>query len=136
MVVQALARRCRSQRKHTPTDKTSDDTPAYETIVHRLFAEVHNRGDAAAAQEIFGSPRTLQQLRRCLALVRRATPVCRFTVDEIIHLGDKVITRWTANLLLAGRPMQASGLAVFRFLDGKIVSMWQNWDELRILVAA
>jgi predicted ester cyclase len=136
MFAQAVSQRCRSARKAEVNDDAADDRAPHETIVRRLFDEVHNQKNTAAAHEIFGSQRALKHLRHCLALVRTAAPVCWFTVDEIIELGDKAITRWTANLLLAGRPVQASGLAVFRFLDGKIVGVWQNWDELRILVAA
>lgn len=105
-----------------------------EDIVRRLFRELHNRGDERVAHEVIAS-RLVQRLKTCLLRLRSASPACHFTVDEIISLGDKVITRWTANVLLAGRPVQASGLSVFRLLNGHIVGLWQNWDELRSVLA-
>ena len=106
-----------------------------EDIVRRLFREMHNRGDERVAHEVIASPRLVQRLKTCLLRLRSASPACHFTVDEIISLGDKVITRWTANVLLAGRPVQASGLSVFRLFNGRIVGLWQNWDELRAVLA-
>ena len=78
-------------------------------------------------------------LKKTMAMYREAFPDVRFTIEDQIAEGDKVVTRWTATGTHQGELMGApatgktstiSGIGIDRFEDGKIVEAWNSWDTL------
>lgn len=105
-----------------------------ETVVRRLFRELHNRGDASVVDEVFATPALGQQLKQLLGRIHSACSDHYFAIDELILSGDKVVACWTAEVVMAGKALQASGLSIYRLYKGKIVQAWHQWDELRLCV--
>src|SRR5258707_12761741 len=77
-----------------------------------------------------------------LPMFTAAFPDMRMSVDDLVAEGDRVVTRWsftgTQNGELMGIPptgksVAASGITIQRFVDGKIVEGWTNFDLLGLL---
>lgn len=137
------------------THRTETENKA---IVRRMFEELWNRGNLDVADELFAptyrghdptdpNPRTREahgpaDVRRFVGMVRAAVPDIRFTVDDVIAEGDKVIARWTTEGTLVGDlpgvpggggRATVSGILIYRIVDGKIAEGWQNWDTVGML---
>ena len=66
----------------------------------------------------------------------------QIAVEDQIAEGDKVATRWRAHathsgtlmgIPTTGKPVAVTGCNVTRFVDGKIVESWFNFDMLTLL---
>ena len=66
----------------------------------------------------------------------------RWTVDEIVSAGDRVVARWTgtgthiAELMgvpATNRPISVEAISIFRIADGRIAEEWTVWDALGLL---
>jgi predicted ester cyclase len=57
------------------------------------------------------------------------------TLDDVIAEGDKVASRWTADLTDAatGIGVMTTGMEIIRVADGQIVEWWWSKDYLRML---
>jgi steroid delta-isomerase-like uncharacterized protein len=73
---------------------------------------------------------------------RSAFPDLAVNVDLMIAEGDLVAVRWTARgtntgtgngIPATGRPVQVTGTAIFRFVDGKIAEEWTSANTLSLL---
>lgn len=73
---------------------------------------------------------------------RQAFPDLRVTVDHVIADGDKVAVRWTARgtntgdgngIRATGKAVETSGIALFRFEDGKVAEEWVSADTLGLM---
>ena len=71
-----------------------------------------------------------------------AFPDAHHTVDDLIAEGDRVVLRTTARATHRGdfegiartdRPVEFTGLVVYRIRDGKIVESWGEIDFLRLI---
>jgi steroid delta-isomerase-like uncharacterized protein len=123
-------------------------------LARRAFDEIWNTGNVDAADELFSpdyvnhdptipevppGPEGVKQLAR---MYRRAFPDLRFTIDEMLATGDKVITRWTGQgthrgplrgLPPTGRRVRVTGISIHRIAGGRIVETWLNWDTLGLM---
>jgi steroid delta-isomerase-like uncharacterized protein len=95
----------------------------------------HDPYDPYAADGLAG-------MKRTIALNRTAFPDMQLVVEDQIAEGDKVVTRWRAEMThegkLAGLPatgnhVTITGITVDRFQDGMIVEAWRNMDTLALL---
>lgn len=71
-----------------------------------------------------------------------AFPDAHHTVDDLIAEGDRVVLRTTARATHRGdfegiartdRPVEFTGLVVYRIKDGKIAESWGEIDFLRLI---
>jgi predicted ester cyclase len=72
-----------------------------------------------------------------------AFPDLRFTVEDQVAEGDKVVTRWSSEGTHKGELMGiaptgkhaagVTGISIDRYLDGKFVEGWANWDTLGLM---
>jgi steroid delta-isomerase-like uncharacterized protein len=128
-------------------------TEANKTVARRYFEEVRNRGDLGAIDDLFapgfvlrvgGLPdvRGSDGLRQSYGAFRAALPDLRFTVEDVIAEGDRVVVRWSARgthqgpllgVAATGRPVAITGIDVFRIDGGKIAEGWSNFDQLGLL---
>jgi steroid delta-isomerase-like uncharacterized protein len=85
----------------------------------------------------------LAGMKQAVAAYRRAFPDARFTVEDQVAEGDRVVTRWRSRgthlgSLMGetptGRLVACSGMVIERFEDGKVVEAWRNWDALALMV--
>lgn len=62
---------------------------------------------------------------------RTATPDFHVVFDDLIAEGDKVAGRWTVRGTAAtGQPVQTIGIHIYRFVDGKIAEMWNEFHSV------
>jgi steroid delta-isomerase-like uncharacterized protein len=123
-------------------------------VAQRAVDEVWNRGDFAVvadlvARDYVGHASTPadethgpEGYRQFHATLRAAFPDIRFTVEDQIAEGDRVVTRWTARATHSGdfqgipptgRRGRVTGITIDRVAGGKIVECWTNADDLGLL---
>lgn len=73
---------------------------------------------------------------------RTASNNIRYTIEEQLTEGSKVVTRWTAqgthtgDFLGApgsGKQYTITGISIERIEDGKIAETWSNWDLMGLM---
>jgi steroid delta-isomerase-like uncharacterized protein len=123
-------------------------------LSRRSFDEIWNNGNLDVADELFSrdyvnhdaaspeippGPEGVKQLAK---MYRRAFPDLRFTIDEMLATGDKVVTRWTGEgthrgplrgLPATGRRVRVGGISIHRMAGGRIVETWVSWDTLGMM---
>jgi steroid delta-isomerase-like uncharacterized protein len=128
-------------------------TDANRAVAVRVFADIYNNRDFAAASEIYapgfvnhGETRDVG-LAEDLAASRGwcdAFPDLRVTVDKSVAEGDLVTFLWTAEgtntgagdgLHASGRHVKLRGITIWRVADGKLAEEWSQFDEERVLRA-
>lgn len=123
-------------------------------VSRTLVEEVWNRGNFALVDELVSadfrghssSPETdtrgVDGYRTYHGALRAAFPDLRYTIEDQIAEGDRVVTRWTARgthrgdyagIPATGRSGTVSGVTTDRIVDGKSAECWTNLDELGLL---
>jgi steroid delta-isomerase-like uncharacterized protein len=89
-----------------------------------------------------GWPRGPEGSRAVAVTYRTAFPDLKFTVDEQIAEGDRVVTRWTARgthtgplpgMPITGKSAVVTGISIERYAGGKIAESRVNWDFMGML---
>ena len=126
-----------------------------KTISRRFFDEAFGKGNLNVLDEIIAKdqvnsgPGTLPGLptgpegaKQLVTVYRNAFPDIRFTVDEQIAEGDKVVTRWTAHgtnkgellgMPATGKSSTVTGIVVDRIANGKIAESWGIFDQFGMM---
>lgn len=130
-----------------------DDREANRAAIRRLFEEVLNADDDAALGEILsaeyvehdpvpGQAPGPRGVRGRLDLLRAAFPDIRFTLEDTLAQGDRVVARWTMTgthrgpfltVPATGRTVTSSGIDFYRLEGGRIVEHWHEMDLLGLL---
>ncbi len=110
----------------------------FETV-HDLFSpDAVARGQRGGESEIRGPEEFVKFVRE----IRGAFPDIQLNIEDIFGDGDKVVLRWSATMTHtgdalglppSGRPVRSRGISIARFVDGKVVESWDNWDQLGML---
>jgi steroid delta-isomerase-like uncharacterized protein len=129
---------------------TEDNNKA---LVRRVLEEAFNKGNLAVVDEAIATnyvsydpavptvhgPAGLKQL---IGMYRSAFPDVRLTVEEIVAIGDTVVTRWSATgthrgpfsgVPPTGRKATVTGMQISHFANGKVVEDFVNWDTLGLM---
>jgi steroid delta-isomerase-like uncharacterized protein len=127
-----------------------------EVLAHRFHMDIFQQGNLAVADEIVapdfvlhspGLPPQMQRgaegVKQFAAAIRNAFPDdLRITHEDTIRAGDKVVIRWRSTgthngvfmgIPPTGKPTTVTGIDIFRVAGGKLVELWQNWDQLGML---
>jgi steroid delta-isomerase-like uncharacterized protein len=123
-----------------------------KAMIRRYFDEWANRGDPQAADELIATDVVLRnppsvtqglaEYKRAMATFHRAFPDLRFTVDDLIAEGDRVVVRWTLHgthtseaqgQLASAQPVHVTGTSTFRIAYGRIQEIWVNMDRLGMM---
>lgn len=123
-------------------------------IIRRLFDEQVNRDDLSHYEEFFSKnvilhgPASnqkihgLAELRKIDASYAHAYPEKKFSIEEILGYGDRVMVRWVCRGKHKGKfkgihpknpHFTIAGFSIYRITKGKIVEIWQHWDRLGLL---
>jgi len=114
----------------------------------RYYEEVLNKGDVDLLDEIAvtgyeehdplpGQREGLPGLKDRVTMLRSGLAP-RFTIEDVIAEGDKVVVRWTndgamvgefAGLPANGKAFSIPGIDVHRLEDGKLVEHWHVVDQ-------
>ena len=77
-----------------------------------------------------------------IAAFRAGFPDVKFTVEDQVVDGDKVVTRWVARGTHTGdlygipptnRPMTLTGISIYRIANDKIVESWVEYDRMSMM---
>jgi len=122
-----------------------------ETLLHRWFEEVWNKGRADAIDEMFAREgiaygltdqsgnelRGPEGFKPFFESFRRAFPDLQVVIEDTVAEGDKIAARCTVRGTHSGegigidatdRPVEFTGMTIVRVKDGKIVEAWNNFD--------
>jgi predicted ester cyclase len=128
-------------------------TDANKAVAARVFEDIYNRRDFAAASEIYapgfinhGEARD-HSLAEDLAASRgwcAAFPDLHVTVEKSVAEGDLVTFLWTAEgtntgtgngLHASGEHVKLRGISIWRVANGRLAEEWSAFDEDRVLRA-
>jgi steroid delta-isomerase-like uncharacterized protein len=114
-----------------------------KTTVRRLWEEVWNENDLAVCDEIFDAEYAEHE-RSYVPRLRAAFPDLRFTIEDMIGEGDKVVTRYYLTgthhgefmgIPATGKPVRVDAIWIHRLEDGRIVEgrQWGQFGALGLL---
>jgi steroid delta-isomerase-like uncharacterized protein len=122
-----------------------------KTVARTFFEEVLGQGklerysDFHAADFVAHSAERDYTLGEDMAVAREertAMPDMQIAVKHMVAEGDLVMVHWTAwgtntqpgmGLPATGKPVNVSGMTLFRFRAGKISEEWNAWSMLSVL---
>jgi steroid delta-isomerase-like uncharacterized protein len=122
-----------------------------DTIAHRWFEEVWNKGREDAIDEMFAEdsiahglsdgtgtePRGPAGFKPFFQGFRSAFPDIQITVEDTVCEADKIVARCRVRathtgdglgIPATGKPVDFKGVAIIRVSDGKIVEAWNHFD--------
>jgi predicted ester cyclase len=127
-------------------------TPAENKLIYRRFIdEVLNGGDLSAVPRYSTAdfidhrhPETsgIEGTQKFLASLFAAFPDIRFTVEDMVAESDRVVVRVSIRgthrgefmgIAATGKQVQWTGINIGRFVDGKIVELWGESDQLGLM---
>jgi steroid delta-isomerase-like uncharacterized protein len=127
---------------------------ANKNVVRRLFDEVWNKGNLPVADQLFASSYTHhdpstpdfghgpESEKKRATLYRTAFPDFRLTIEDLTAEGETVTARWSCHgthkgdlngIAPTGKPFSISGISIARFISGRMVEGWINWDALGLM---
>jgi steroid delta-isomerase-like uncharacterized protein len=126
--------------------------PAHtDTIIHRWFEEVWNRGREDAIDEMMSEDTVTHgleaEIRGPAAFkpfyrkFRAAFPDMRITVEDVLVDGDMIAARCSVTgthtgpglpVPAGGKPANFTGMCIARVKDGKLIEGWNNFDFLSL----
>lgn len=107
-------------------------------LVDELFSPEYVNHDPTSPEEMRG-PESIKQF---FSAYLAAFPDLRFTVEDQVAEGDKVVSRWTSGgtnrgeLMGAaptGRRVEFTGITISRISDGRIAEDWTSYDALGMM---
>jgi predicted ester cyclase len=119
-------------------------TKENRALIHRLYDEVFVQWNLDALDELIGpdfvchsmgpgTPRGPTGVKQFYGWLRSAFPDLRYTVEDTIAEGDKVVVRWTQHLTHmgdfmgiapTGRHTTVTGMAIYRIAGGQCAERW------------
>jgi steroid delta-isomerase-like uncharacterized protein len=123
-----------------------------KALARRIY-EIFSQGDIESLDQFMASDFVdhnpypnqgpgLEGVKRFIQEYRMSFANMRFTIDQQVAEGDKVVTRiifsarHTGEFLglpATGREVTTTGMDMLRIVDGKIVERWGNEDNVKIL---
>lgn len=126
-----------------------------ETLLHRWFEEVWNKGRAEAIDEMFASDGIAHGLtdqsgnelkgpegyKPFFKSFRTAFPDIQITIEDTIVEGDKIAARCTVRgthrgegigIAATDKAVEFTGITIVRVKHGKVVEAWNNFDFMRM----
>ena len=132
------------------------DPEANKELAGRFHMDLFIQGNLDAAEEILAEDFTVHfsalppELRHGIegAKLYATGILTAFSEQDMRHVdhiaeGDKVVIRWvntathTGDLMgipPTGKTVTLTGTDIFRIEDGKLAEMWQNWDQMGMLI--
>ena len=121
-----------------------------KAIVERLYRDVFCHWNMAIVDELIGPdffshdmppgfPPGPEGFRQFYDMIRKAFPDLRYTVEDLIAEGDKVVVRWSWEATHQGEffgiqptkmPAPMTGIAIYRLAEGQVTERWVELDLL------
>ena len=125
---------------------------ANKAVVRGWLEETMEKGNFDIVDELFAETYVFRmpgatatgpgEMRELATSYKTAFPDMKITIDDQIAEGERVVTKWTAqgthqgslgDISPTGNSVTMTGVLITRFVDGKPVEDWQNFDELGML---
>jgi steroid delta-isomerase-like uncharacterized protein len=125
-------------------------------LIRRWFDEIWNQGREATinemcAKEAIGHGQTHDgsdiigpdKFMEFWQNFRSAFTSIHVEIHQTIEEGEMAMAQWTLSMKHTGpflgieptgKRIHAKGMSIQRFVDGKIVEAWDNWDQLAVMV--
>jgi steroid delta-isomerase-like uncharacterized protein len=113
-------------------------------VVRRYYEEVWNKGNLAEVEALVAPTIVLNDwapgldgLKQVVNGTRASFPDLRYSLEDIISAGDKVVVRFKfqgthqgvyRGIPATGKPIAYSGIGIWRLADGKLAEHWSNID--------
>jgi len=106
--------------------------------VDELFAVDYQDHDPVNEEDTYGR----DGVREEIAAYRAGVSDLRFTIEDQVADGDRVVTRWNARgthdgelfgVTATGNAIDVHGITIHRLADGRIQEGWWNWDVLGLM---
>jgi len=124
-----------------------------KALAIRYFQEVWEQGDFALEDQLLapdyvdhnaapGFPPNRTGHHQFLVHFRAAFPDVRYTMDDLIAEGDRVMDRWTVHathlgeflgIPPTGKAVTFWGIDILRIVNGRITDIWHLEDQLNVL---
>ena len=113
---------------------------ANKALVRRIYEEMWNQANLAAAREIFASS---QGVEKYVTGFLAAFPDMQHTVEDLIAEGDRVAARFTARgthrgswegFAPTGKAIHYTGVTLARIEQGKIAEHFTWWERRELEV--
>lgn len=122
-----------------------------KAMLRRVLEEGINKHDIGVIAElypncVYHSPATGDLkgdgYKQLVASMFAAFPDGRWTIEDQLAEGDKVLTRWTFSgthkgmfmgMAATGRKITVTGMCIDRIVNGRIVEEWEEWDSLGMM---
>lgn len=126
------------------------ETEKNKAIAHAFFTKAWSEGDFSTVEQTF-SPDVVDHFDKATGIAvvkqlilnfRTAFPDLKFSLDDEVAEGDKVVHRWSMSgthkaplmgIPATGKHASWTGITIVRFENGKIVERWANVDVLAVL---
>jgi steroid delta-isomerase-like uncharacterized protein len=119
----------------------------------RMIEEAFNKGNLDVADELVapdavdhsgmpGRPQGPEGVKWAAQMFRTAFPDVRFTVEDQIAEGDRLVNRFTVRgthqgefmgIPATGKQATVSGIDMIRVRDGKVVEHWVQMDQMGLM---
>ena len=124
-----------------------------KAIARRWMEELWSQGNSGVADEIIaanyavhdpGTPGRVGGVegeKHTVTMYRTVFPDLRFTMEDVVGEGDRVVVRWTTHgthrgelmgVPPTGKQVVVTGISILRIANGKITEAWVNWDTLTL----
>lgn len=125
-----------------------------KSLIRRTVEEVWNRRNFTVLGELITSDfilhsavpgdeiRGREGIKQFYMLLHHAFPDIRFTIEDQIAEGERVVTHWTAqgtqreefkDIPTTGKQLNIRAIDIDRIVDGKVVERWTSLDEFGLL---
>jgi len=147
----ALPAAVRSEDKPQP-DPLEANRSANKALVRRYLSDVLGAGHLDLLDQLLapdfvdssaGAPKDVhgpEVIRAAQQRARDIFPEVEYKVDDLIAEGDKVVARYTVRATSRGsesspgKPIEVTGITVFRIADGKIREAWIVNDQIEMFL--
>jgi predicted ester cyclase len=117
----------------------SDLTSKNKVLMRRVYEEMWNRADPAAAAELFASSDGVERFVRQFLI---SFPDLQHTVEGMLAEGDQVAVQFSArgthsgewpSFAATGRPIQYTGVTLARIDVDRIIEHQTWWDKAGLI---
>ena len=124
------------------------------TATKRMYEEVYNKGNLEVLNELLtnnaaifdvalhNGKGSVTEYREAQENYHQAFPNMKIKIDDILGLEDKVFVRWSATgthkgdlqgIAPTNQNVKVTGITIYKFKNGKITEINQQWDRLGLL---
>jgi predicted ester cyclase len=148
----AVSPMVRAQEKPPEVAKPSADLSANKALVRRYLAEILSAGRLDLLDQLLapdfvdstpGAPKDVrgpEVIRASQQRAREIFPEVEYVVDDLVGEGDKVVARYTVRATSRGsgsspgRPIEVTGITIFRITGGRIRETWIVNDQIEMFL--